>query len=171
MPTTYATAFVAHHARGSTFRLRDPTLRRPTMDWPRQHANRCFFRYASTQGPNRSAHRIGLPASGATRQPYSYASSQAQLLPPRRLLLSPRSTSGLSSSETLSPLPAPLWCSLPFRDGGAGGLFGGCLHTSWYRARVRDTSQVSNHPHVSCQYRPHRCDLSSDQQGRASHQS
>src|SRR3989454_6327733 len=119
MPTTYATAFVAHHARGSTFRLRDPTLRRPTMDWPRQHANRCFFRYASTQGPNRSAHRIGLPASGATRQPYSYASSQAQLLPPRRLLLSPRSTSGLSSSETLSPLPAPLWCSLPFRDGGA----------------------------------------------------
>ena len=31
MPTTYAIAFAAHHARGSTFRPRDPTLRRPTM--------------------------------------------------------------------------------------------------------------------------------------------
>jgi hypothetical protein len=26
--------------------------------------------------------------------------------------------------------------------------------------RVRGAHQVSNHPHVSCQYRPHRCDLS-----------
>src|SRR3954447_2879625 len=31
MPTTCATAFAAHHAQGSTFRPRDPTLRRPTM--------------------------------------------------------------------------------------------------------------------------------------------
>ena len=32
----------------------------------------------------------------------------------------------------------------------AGGLLGGCLPTSWYRTRVRDAHQVSNHPHVSC---------------------
>src|SRR6266496_2482410 len=31
----------------------------------------------------------------------------------------------------------------------AGGLFGGCLHTSWYRAGVREASQVSRHAHVS----------------------
>ena len=31
MPTTCATAFAAHHARGSTFRLRDPMLRGRTM--------------------------------------------------------------------------------------------------------------------------------------------
>jgi putative ABC transport system substrate-binding protein len=31
--------------------------------------------------------------------------------------------------------------------------------------------QVSNHLHASCQYWPHRCDLSPDQQGRASRQS
>src|ERR1700747_3835442 len=30
MPTTFATAFAAHHARGSTPRPRDTTLRRPT---------------------------------------------------------------------------------------------------------------------------------------------
>jgi len=48
-------------------------------------------------------------------------------------------------------------------------LFGGCLHTSWYRTGVREASQVSRHPHVSSRYRPHRCDLSPDQQGRASH--
>jgi hypothetical protein len=35
----------------------------------------------------------------------------------------------------------------------------------------RDVRQVSNHPHVPCQYRPHRCDLSPDQQWRASHPS
>src|SRR6516225_8616686 len=53
----------------------------------------------------------------------------------------------------------------------AGRLFGGCLHTSWYRTRVRDASQVSNRPPVSYQYGPHRCDLSPDQQERAPHQS
>src|SRR5262249_53435448 len=36
----------------------------------------------------------------------------------------------------------------------AGGLFGGCLRTSWYRTRVRGASQVSNDLHASCQYRP-----------------
>src|SRR5215475_6818940 len=51
------------------------------------------------------------------------------------------------------------------------GLLGGCLPTSWYRTRVRDASQVSNRPHVSYRYQPHRCDLSQDQQGRASHES
>src|SRR5262249_49206670 len=42
MPTTYATAFAAHHARGSTLRPRDTTFRprdtmvhRPTMLRPR----------------------------------------------------------------------------------------------------------------------------------------
>src|SRR5215467_6408088 len=50
---------------------------------------------------------------------------------------------------------------------GTGGLFGGCLPTSRYRTSVREASQVSGHPHVSSQYRPHRCDLSPDQQGRA----
>jgi hypothetical protein len=31
----------------------------------------------------------------------------------------------------------------------AGGLFSGCLRTSWHRTRLRDASQVSNHPHAS----------------------
>src|SRR5438445_428265 len=53
--------------------------------------------------------------------------SQAQLLLPRRLLLSPRSTCGLSSSETLSPLPEPSSepPALPYRwHGRSDALFG-----------------------------------------------
>jgi hypothetical protein len=42
------------------------------------------------------------------------------------------------------------------RGFAARGLIGGCLPTSWYRTRVRDANQVSNRPHVSYQYQPHR---------------
>src|SRR6516225_3010001 len=75
MPTTYATAFAAHHARGSTLGPRDPTFRprdtmvhRPTMLRPHDTTTTTTTRSEPGESVrSRGIMMVDLPISNARR--------------------------------------------------------------------------------------------------------